>query len=59
MNAEEEEKEDIISIQFRVDASRPNVELNGNFATAIIDYLIGFDDEFTKQDVSFKFYDTI
>ena len=59
MNAEEEEKEDVISIQFRVDASRPNVELNGTFATAIIDDLIGFDDEFTKQDVSFKFYDTI
>ena len=53
MNAEEEEKEDIISIQFRVDASRPNVELNGTFATAIIDDLIEFDDEFTKQDVSF------
>ena len=54
-NADEEEKVDVISIQSRVDAGRPNLELNGPFATAIIEDLIGFDDEFTKQDVSFNF----
>jgi hypothetical protein len=58
-DAEDEEKVDVISIQYRIDAGRPNFELNGTFATAILDDLIGFDVEFTKQDVSIFFNHTI
>ena len=58
-DAEDEEKVDVISIQYRIDAGRPNFELNGTFATAILDDLIRFDDEFTKQDVSIYFNHTI
>ena len=52
---EEEEKVDVISIQYKIADGRPNVELNGTFATAVIDELIGFDQDFTKEDVSISF----
>ena len=55
-DAEDEEKVDVISIQFQVDAGRPNFESDGTFATAIIDDLIGFDEDFTKEDVGILLY---
>ncbi len=50
---EDEEKVDVISIQYTIDPGRPNAELNGTFATAVIDDLIGFNEDFSKEDVSF------
>jgi hypothetical protein len=46
-DAEDEEKVDVISIQYRIYADRPNFELNRTLTYAILDDIIGFDDEFT------------
>ncbi len=55
-DAEDEEKVDVISIQYKVEIGRPNDELNDNFATAIIDDFIGFGVDFIKEDVSILSY---
>ncbi len=56
---EDEEEVDVISIQYTIDPGRPNAELNGTFATAVIDDFIDFNEDFSKEDVSFFFIFTI
>ena len=55
-DAQDEEKVDVISIQYKVEIGRPNDELNDTFATAIIDDFIGFGVNFIEEDVSILFY---
>ena len=55
-DAEDEEKVNVIPIQYKVDIGRPNDELNDTFATAIIDDFIGFGVDFIEEDVSILSY---
>jgi len=55
-DAQDEEKVDVISIQYKVEIGRPNDELNDTFATAIIDDFIGLGVNFIEEDVSILFY---
>ena len=49
---EDDEKVECISIEYKIDAARSNAHLNNTFATVPLEDLFGFDEKFTKEDVS-------
>jgi len=49
---EDDEKVECISIEYKIDAARSNAHLNNTFATVPLEDLFGFEEKFTKEDVS-------
>ena len=51
---EDEEKVEVITIQYTIEHGRPNFNLNKSWATVVIDDLIGYEIDFEKKDVTLK-----